>query len=306
MSAESVRQTDVMQIRRATESDRPLLAALAERLQPRADRHIAYLGVDAATIAEEMIDEDDDWTAAASVAEADGKLVGWLMGSVDPDMGRVWWFGPFVDADADGWPAVADALYEHASGLLHDDVDEEELAPDARFATLIEWATGRGFDIDPGSAVLRLSGDMTPAAGFDPAISIRHAAEPDAPALAALHDELFPGTHTTGETLATDADERHIRLVALYDGAFAGYVAAELQADETGYIDYLGTTPEFRRRGIAAALIRAAVLALSGLGAGDMHLTVREANHGARALYTGLGFDEERVITPVRRGFRLL
>ncbi len=295
-----------MQVRRAVESDRSALAALAARLQSRLDRHIAYLGEDAAAIAEEMIEEDDDWTAAAAVAEVDGALVGWLMGSVDPDMGRVWWFGPFVDADDDGWPTLADALYEHASGLLAEHVDEEEFAPDSRFETLIGWASERGFDVDPGSAVLRLSGDMTPSGPIDAAITIRHIADTDAEHITALHDELFPGTHITGKTLATDADERHIRLVAHHDGSFAGYVAAELQPDGDGYIDYLGTANEFRRRGIAAALIRAAVVALSEQGAGDMNLTVREANHGARALYTGLGFAEERVITPVRRGFRLL
>ena len=305
MNAIGARQTGAMKIRRATESDRPNLAALAARVQARPERHIAYLGLEADAIAEEMIEEDDDWTAATAVAEADDRLVGWLMGSVDPDMGRVWWFGPFIDTDNESWSSVADALYEHASELLADDVDEEEMAPDSRFVTLVEWASGRGFEVDPGSAVLRLSGDMAPADRIDPAISIRHAGEADAASLAALHDELFPGTHTTGESLATDADDRHLRLVALHEGVFAGYVAAELQADGGGYIDYLGTAPDFRRKGIAGTLIRAAVLALSEQGAGDMNLTVREANHGARALYTGLGFDEERVITPIRRGFRL-
>ena len=35
------------------------------------------------------------------------------------------------------------------------------------------------------------------------------------------------------------------------------------------------------------------------------HLTVRENDHGARALYTGLGFEEERVVRPLRKGFTL-
>ena len=88
-------------------------------------------------------------------------------------------------------------------------------------------------------------------------------------------------------------------------GRVAGYVAFEVQPDGSGYLDFLGVATEFRRRGLAAQLVRAAVTELVDRGASSIHLTVRENSHGARALYVGLGFEEERVIRPLRKGFTL-
>ena len=302
-------ETGAMQIRQAMEADRRTLSVIAADLQRRPDRHVAYLAEDAHSIAAEMVEEDDDWTAVSAVAELTGPergdIVGWLMGSIDPDMGRVWWYGPFVEADDATWPSVADALYGFAGELLDRDVDEEELAPDSRFGTLIGWAAGRGFDVDPGSAVLRLAGGVGGRDRQGSGIAVRAIDDRDAANVVGLHDALFPGTHTTGATLVAGADDRHVRLVAELEGAVAGYVAAEVQPDGGGYIDFLGTADRFRRRGVAAELVRAAVAELRARSAGDVHLTVREANTGARALYAGLGFREERVITPLRRGFRL-
>jgi GNAT superfamily N-acetyltransferase len=288
-----------MELRRAVEPDRPVLAVLAAGQQRRPERHIAYLGDDADVIAAEMVEEDEDWTAVSAVAEHGGRPIGWLMGSVDPEMGRVWWFGPFADVDDDRWPSVAGALYEHARRLLPSSVDEEELGPDSRHVALIEWAQARGFDVDPGSAVLTLTGVIE-----GPSIAVRPVVPGDADVVR-LHDELFPGTHTTGAALMAGADDRHVRLVAEVDGSFVGYVAVELQPDGGGYVDYLGVEPSARRRGYGAELVRAGVAALREIGAGDVHLTVREANEGARALYVGLGFDEQRIIVPLRKGFRL-
>ena len=289
-----------MHVRRGVEADRPALAALAARLQVRPDRHIVYLGFDAATIAAEMVAEDDDWTAAAAVVLEGEEPVGWLMGSVDPNMGRVWWFGPFIDAAESAWVTIADELYETASALLDASVTEEEFAPDARFTELIAWAVERGCHVDPGSAVLSLHGELPL-----PSIVTRPVTTADLDTVGRLHDELFPSTHTTGATLVSDGDEAHIRLATERDGAVVGYVAAERQADGDGYIDYLGVAPTARRQGLAAELSRAAVAALRLLGCGLVHLTVRAESDGARALYASLGFEEERVVTPLRRGFSL-
>lgn len=289
-----------VELRRPTDADRPRLAGLAAGQQTRPERHVAYLGSDAATIAEEMIAEDDDWTVASAVAERHGDLVGWLMGSFDVEMRRAWWFGPFIDAGDDEWADLAQALYEPARAALPFDVGGEEFAPDSRHALLLEWATTNGFEVDPGSAVLTLRDPIDP-----PMIPLRSAGPADVDLVAPLHDELFPDTHTGGKALVRGTDERHIRLVAEPKGAFAGYVAVELQPDGGGYVDYLGVAPTHRGSGLGTELVRAGVRALRDRGAGDIHLTVREDNHVARRLYTRLGFVEERVITPIRRGFRL-
>lgn len=290
-------------VRRPIDADRAALARFAAPLQRRAEHHVAYLGTDPDSIAVEMIADVDDWTEAAAVATEDEpagtRILGWLMGSIDHDLGRVWWFGPFVDIDdPERWSATASLLDEHARAGLGRHVVEEEYAFDARHVVGAAWAVARGFVADPGSAVLSLDHVIDP-----PSTPIRPAR--DADSIARLHDELFPSTHTRGCALLGDEPERP-RLVAEIDGRIAGYVAVERQPDGSGYVDYLGVDPAFRRRGLGTELVRAGVATLSALGCTRFHLTVREANDGARALYRGLGFTEERVVRPYRRGFSLL
>lgn len=306
------RRTTV-QVRRATESDRRTLAELAAGLQTRPEHHVPYLGLDPDTIAAEMVEDVDDWTEASAVAEVDGRTVGWLMGSVDHDMGRVWWFGPFVDADDPAaWRRVADRLDEMARDGLTVDVTEEEYAFDTRHAVGPTWAAERGFAADPGSAVMTLDHAIGPTE-----ITVRSATPGDADTVGVLHDRLFPNTHTRGAVLVSTTEPRidsstdhptgpiRVRLVAEDDGELLGYVAVERQPDGSGYIDFLGVAPAYRRRGIGAQLVRAGVAALAELGCERFHLTVREENAGARALYLSLGFEEERILRPFRRGFSL-
>ncbi len=274
------------------------LAEVAAPLQRRSDRHIAYLANVPDTIAAEMVEEDDDWTAVSAVAEHEGGIVGWLMGSVDEGMGRVWWFGPFVAAD--NWATVADALYDHARSLLSTSVREEEMAVDAGFRLATDWAVGRNFTLEEGSFALTLARPLAP-----PAIPIRHVSSGDLDAVTRLHEELFPRTHASGERLVSGVDGSHLRLVAERDGVLLGYVAVERQPDGNGYIDFVGVDQDHRRQGIGAELIRAGVAALRAIGCESVHLTVRQHSVAARALYAGLGFTEERLIVPLRKGFSL-
>lgn len=294
-------QTGAVNVRRATTADRRTLAELAAPLQRRPEHHVGYLGADPDTIAEEVLEDVEDWTEAAAIAEEGGRVVGWLMGSIDHDMGRVWWFGPFVDTDDPAtWREVADRLDDVARRELGEHVTEEELAFDARHVFGAGWAVDRGFRAEPGSAVLSLDRTLAP-----PDLMIRPATADDQDTVGRLHDELFANTHTRGAALVGSTEAHRPRLVAERDGRILGYVAVERQADGSGYIDYLGVDPAFRRQGVGAQLVRAGVTALAALGCERFHLTVREANAGARALYAGLGFEAERIIRPFRRGFSL-
>lgn len=290
-----------MNVRRPTDAERVALAELAAPLQERPEHHVAYLGTDPDTIASEMTEDVDDWTEAAAVAEHEGRLDGWLMGSIDHDMGRVWWFGPFVASDDPAvWRTTADCLDEVARAGLAEHVTEEEYAFDGRHVNGPAWAVGHGFHADPGSAVLALDHIIEA-----PALTVRPATPDDVATVGTLHDALFPNTHTTGAALVTTIDPAKRRLVAERDGQLLGYVAVERQADGSGYIDFLGVDPAHRRQGLGAQLVRAGVAALAELGCVQFDLTVREENTGARALYASLGFVEERIIQPFRRGFTL-
>ena len=281
-------------IRQAVPSDLPAMAELAAGHQADPARHCLYLSVDADAIAEEVA-ELDDWASFTAVAEVDGSVVGWLFGEPDPDMGRVWWWGPF--APLDSWAEVADQLYHFARDLLGDTYAEEEAAADARSDLIAAWAARHGFAADPGSVLLRR--EPTPAT-VDPRVRPMTPADHDV--VKALHDIAFPGTHTPPAMLVAS---EHPRLVIEEAGRVVGYVAYEMQPDGSGYIDYLAVDEQLRGRGLGRGLVSTATADLVDRGVTYAHLTVREANASARALYSSLAYDEERIAIPYRRGFTL-
>lgn len=75
--------------------------------------------------------------------------------------------------------------------------------------------------------------------------------------------------------------------LAYLDGAIAGYMGLQLFSGE-GYVTNIATLPEFRRRGVAGALLSEALK-------NEMEfitLEVRESNAPAIALYRSFGFSE--------------
>lgn len=285
-----------MQTRQARAGDLRAMAELAGRLQADPTSAIPYLGDAADGIERELV--EIDWRSVSALAFDHGRLTGWLVGDTDDELGRVFWLGPFV-SEGD-WDDVASRLYAGCSKLLRPEITEEEIAIDSRFARCQTWAAGHGFAAETGSLALVLDSDP-----WEHAPEMRAVGDDDLAALGPLHEELFPGTHTTGRRLVEDRDEDHVRLVAEVDGVLAGYVAFEVQPDGAGYLDFLGVSPDFRRNGLGTRLVRAAVASLGRRGATPIHLTVREDNVGARRLYGSLGFTEERVIRPLRKGFSI-
>lgn len=84
-------------------------------------------------------------------------------------------------------------------------------------------------------------------------------------------------------------------LLGLADGVPAGFCAwRQVSADEAELLN-LGVAPEYRRIGMATALLDA----LSRAATGDIFLEVAEPNTPAIALYTRAGW----VSTGVRRGY---
>ncbi len=123
------------------------MVLLAAGEQARGDRHIGYLGLDAPSI-EKDVTGVENWLAKTAVA-FDGRVVGWLLCETDDEMGRGWWWGPFVVAT--DWAGTADSLYETAAALV--DVSEEEQAPDARNELAAAFALRQGFQ----SVIIRFS-----------------------------------------------------------------------------------------------------------------------------------------------------
>ncbi len=283
-----------MQIRNARSDELSALAEIAAPLQRRPDRHLPYLSVGAEAITQELIDLGEWWTVSA-VAVVDGSVAAWLVGDVDLEVGRVWWLGPFVDSD---WAAVADRLYSHAESQLPSSVDEEEFAITPDFVQLRDWGAGHGFVAGLGSIALATT-ETIPAAP----VAARLTTAADIDSVGALHDRLFPNLHYTGRQIIEGNDDTHIRLATEVDGETVGYVVVEHQPDNSGYIDFLGVAEGARRQGLGAGLVAAGVAELRSRGCERIHLSVRDDNTDARALYRSLGFEEEVVLVPLRKGF---
>ncbi len=263
---------------------------VAAQADPR--RYVSYAGADAESIVEEFA-EAEAWTDRLLVAITGDELAGVLLADVDDDLRRVWWIGPWADSED-----VAMALLSGARDRFHALFDEEELGPDSRNEMLRSTARRLGFAEGTASSVLsKLDLESDGISSTEPLTDAR------AQTVAELHDSLFAGTHTPGATLVA-ADRTKIR-TAQIDGATAGYIAYETQADGTGYIDYVGVSPEARRRGLGRALVADVCRELAAGGASSVHLTVRADAPGAVDLYRSLGFTEERIIVPCRYGFTL-
>ena len=283
----------------ATDAELDGLVALAVAARARPDRHIPYLGESSEGLRAELI-EVAAWSDRIVVARGpDGGLRGWLLPDLDEDMGRVWWFGPFV-GEGEGWRAVAEALYAHALERLPAGITQQEMCAGPDHTELAAFAEDHGLERRKASIALTATAPP-PSAASQLGVSIRPLAAADVPAVAALHDVLFPNTHTPGEALVGAEDPGKLRLVT-GEGP-AGYVAAEVQPDGSGYVDFLGVQPARRREGFGRALVVAATQALFDRGVPHVHLTVGEDNVGAIALYTSIGYVAERPLVPYRRGF---
>jgi ribosomal protein S18 acetylase RimI-like enzyme len=287
----------------ARPEERDAVVAVFTAAQRRRDRHICYLAVEPDAIAAELDGlEPHAWDGVLVARSPEGAVVGALAAEHDTEPPRVWWHGPVIAEEPSlDFLEVGGALLEAARARLPDHVVEEELAGDEAHLELAALASRYGFETAPASAVLHRASSPPPQ--VPEAATIRPFAEPDRGVVAAIHDDAFPNTHTPGHRV--DEGEDRWVLVADRDGEVVGYVAAERHEDGSGYIDLVGVRRDVRGAGVGAALVAASIATLADVGCEAVNLTVRESLHGARRLYERLGFTEERLVRPHRRGFRL-
>ena len=80
-------------------------------------------------------------------------------------------------------------------------------------------------------------------------------------------------------------------LVAEEDGRVAGYIGSQTCGDESDVMN-VAVHPDFRRCGIAQALVNALVEELKAIGSQCLTLEVRASNIPAIVLYEKMGFGE--------------
>lgn len=118
---------------------------------------------------------------------------------------------------------------------------------------------------------------------------IRQMTEADIKAVVGIEQDSFsiPWSETSflNEILNPHSNSK----VAVIGEKIAGYVCASLIADE-GHILNLSVHPDFRRKGIAKALVQETIVELREDGCRILYLEVRASNDAASRLYQGFGF----------------
>ena len=134
-----------------------------------------------------------------------------------------------------------------------------------------------------------------PAGNVASGFGMRLASAFDIPLIAVLHADSF-----TGVLAGQVWDETAVAEVLSMPGAYgliavtkntepAGFLLGCIVAD-SGEILSLGTARAYRRRGVARALLRAAMTHAEAAGVARLYLEVAEDNIAARDLYDGAGF----------------
>lgn len=94
----------------------------------------------------------------------------------------------------------------------------------------------------------------------------------------------------TADMIRSELNNPSCLYLAAVDGdTLVGYIGVQTVLDE-GYINNVAVRPEYRRKGIAAALISLLINEARAIGLAFMTLEVRESNAPAIALYEKLGF----------------
>jgi ribosomal-protein-alanine N-acetyltransferase len=117
-------------------------------------------------------------------------------------------------------------------------------------------------------------------------IEIKKATLSDIDLIVKIENECFSTPWSAGSVNEALSNPCSHFYIALLDGIPAGYIGLQIFSGE-GYITNVATLPEYRRRGVARALILRAMENETEF----ITLEVRESNLPAISLYSSLGFE---------------
>ncbi len=108
-------------------------------------------------------------------------------------------------------------------------------------------------------------------------------------ALAAIEQQCF-STPWSAQSLREELEiPSAVFRVALVDGTVAGYMGMQ-DAGDVAYVCNIAVSPDYRRQGVATALIEAQCENARLMMIRELSLEVRTSNREARALYEKIGF----------------
>ena len=109
--------------------------------------------------------------------------------------------------------------------------------------------------------------------------------------VAELEKRCFPDPWSEGSIASELSNQLALWLVAEDNGVVAGYIGSQTVPDESDMMN-VAVHPDYRRRGIAEALVNTLCDALKERGSVSLTLEVRASNEPAKALYEKLGFEQ--------------
>jgi N-acetylglutamate synthase-like GNAT family acetyltransferase len=297
-------------IRAAVASDLDEVVDVLTRLQAEPAHHIAYHGETAEEIVEELTGMRPDWTSGTVLAtDSTGRVRGVLSVEADPEVGRGWLHGPYVDVPANHpaaaqlWHQTADALLEEAlrvPGLAG--IADLELCGHRRHRLLADFAARHDFRTGTTSRVFTLTGAGlravlvrdTGGTGYESIVDSAVRVLPDDSAVnaavRALHERSFPGAPTSARQLV-EGVRGHCVMVLTGPGGLIGYAAGYPQEGEL-YVDLVAVDPDKRSRGAGRALVRGLLRELAARhGARSQAAAVIAlGNDASERMFTALGF----------------
>ena len=111
------------------------------------------------------------------------------------------------------------------------------------------------------------------------------------PAIAQLESICFSCPWSENSVASELTNGLSLWLVAEEDGHVAGYIGSQTVCEESDMMN-IAVHPDFRRRGIGEALVKALETELRARGSRCLTLEVRASNAPAIALYEKLGFSQ--------------
>lgn len=230
--------------------------------------------------------DDEAWFC---MAYHNNNLVGVIGGDCDVERERLWIWGPY--AAENNWDKIAEALYEE---------------------TIRQWPKAKNFTayVNDNSEVVKsffknkgysktqLNHNFVLKNNIElvenQSLSFIPFSKNMMLALTAKQNQFFPNTYFSAEELAERSNKNIKIIFAKINGSIVAYIVGERQPTNEGYIHFLGVDEQFRRQGIAKQLIaKLSNYYLNEEKVSQVHLTVKDSNVAAKALYLKLGFTNE-------------
>jgi ribosomal protein S18 acetylase RimI-like enzyme len=296
------------EIRPATRADMPAVAELVARLQADPAHHIGFHGVTVAEITDEISRFKPDWHSGAVVAIASGGgLRGVLSADVNPELGRGWLYGPFVDvpsghpAAPQAWDTTADALFSAVRELPRlKGIEDLDLYGHVAHRQLAEFAARHGFTANRPARIFVLAGAELRSLLAQDVDKVEPVDDSLYEQVSVLYERAFPNRNKSTEQLLNG--EHTVVVLRQGEGKLAGFAAGYVQQDEY-LVDYVAVEPDMRCVGVGGKVVRGLLRELDARNGAKRQAAAVVANDNVASagMFTRLGFRVELELVSYRR-----